>query len=290
MVKAGTTPQEQIMNTPHWTEEHSRVVADATPDVPAADDLELARTWATIRRGLPVGTTAGRRRARLVVGSALTAATLAVGGVAAAGGFSAHTGTYSSDAEDVRLAGPGEWLDPVAADFGGVITNEIADIPFASDADRAAVVGNLVADGRRDAADPTISSRVSTGEVRAWSAQGAICGWAEQWADATLNGDTARRDAAIGKLGEASTWKAVTDIDPKQRTGTKKTTARDLQTGKTRNLIVDDSTQFAYLSTLQKLARGTDVEEMDAATSQLYCYSVATPHLSVTNERNHPNR
>lgn len=270
------------METPtDWTERHSQLVADAAPPVSAATEAELTRTWNVVRETTTPATAARRRPARLVVGAALTAATLAVGGVAAATILSAHTGEYPVDAADVRMGGPGEELNPVASDFGEVVTETIADIPFPSDAARASVRDNLVADGQ-DNAGSGESIRVSTGAVRAWAAQGAMCAWADQWAGATSSGDAATREQAAGMLKAASMWPAVTDVDPVQKSHTQKMTAKDVETGETITGTADDSTQFAFLRAVQKASRGDSVHAMDAAMADIYCYGVSTPNLPLT--------
>ncbi len=268
-----------------WTERHSQLVAGAAPTPVEVTEPELTRTWNVIRERTTPAAAARRRPTRLVVGAVLTAATLTVGGVATATILSARTGEYPADAEDVRLGGPGEELNPVASDFGAVVTEVIADIPFPSDAARASVRENLVADGQRDK-DSGEKVRVSTGAIRAWAAQGAVCAWADQWADATAGGDTASREQAAGMLHDASTWPAVTAIDPEQASHTATVKARDVKTGKITTGTVDDSTQFAFLKVVQKAADGTSVDAMDEALHDIYCYGVSTPHLPLTNDSN----
>ena len=269
-----------------WTERHSDLVADAAPSAPDATDAELTRTWNLIlERTRPIPVSGRRRPVRIAVGVLAVAATLTIGGVATASVFTAHTGEYPVDAEDVRLGGPGELLNPVASDFGDTISEVIADIPFPSDVARASLRANLVADGERDSGSGE-AVRASTGAVRAWAAQGAICGWADQWAAAIASGDTSARAQASDMLRDASTWPAVTAVDPQQKAHTTKVKARDVKTGEIITGTADDSTQFAFLKVVQAAAAGTSVQAMDEATSDLYCYGVSTPHLPVTNERN----
>lgn len=267
------------MQTPSWTEEHARLIAEAAPAVPEASELEVARTWARIRPGLSSAAGSRRRKVRVAIGAGITAATLAVGGVAAADVFHAYTGTYPTDAEDVRLGGPGELLDPGAGDFAEAVEQATNDIPFPDAQSRVLVVQNLAADGARD--DPG-TSRVSTGAVRAWAAQGAVCAWANQWAAATQSGDDAARGRAVEALEAAPNWPAVTDIDPVQKHGSEKIAVRDEKTGKVSAGTVDDSSQFAYLSEVGAAALGTDVERMDTVLENVWCYGAPTDHLPLT--------
>lgn len=71
------------MQTPMWTDDHSRAVADLAPRVPAASERELGRAWAAVRLHLPATSTRRpRRRLLVVIGVGIAAATLSMGGVA----------------------------------------------------------------------------------------------------------------------------------------------------------------------------------------------------------------
>lgn len=194
------------MPTPPWTDDHSRLVARAAPEVPDVTLDELDRVWAVVR-GSMAGPDRHRRRRRAVVGGALAAALLAGGGVATADVLTAHTGRYPADAEDLRLGGPGERLDPAAPDYGEVVAELTADVPFPSDAAREIARENEVEDGQRDAPG---SASVATGALRFWVARAAVCAWGNAWAA----GDGSERARTM--LEEATDWPAVTDLDPDQ--------------------------------------------------------------------------
>lgn len=202
------------MDTPPWTDEHSQAIAAATPHVPELTDAELDRTWATVRAGMRAPAAPRRSRARMLLAAALAAATVAVGGVAAAEIYSARTGKGPVDAEDLRLGGPGERLDPSAADFGTVIDEETTDVPFPSKETREISRERLVS---LYGNDPRGYSGVSTGALRFWTARDAVCAWSNQWALATEAGDDPARAKAAAMLVAAPDWPAVTDVDPRQR-------------------------------------------------------------------------
>lgn len=269
------------MHNPSWSEDHVRLIADVAPSVPEPDELELARTWAKVRAELPVAPVRTRRRVRIAIGAGITAATLAVGGVAVAEVYRAHTGTYPSDAEDLRLGGPGEHLDPGAGDFGNVVAEVTDDIPFPTDQARQLVIASLAADGQRE--EPG-TARVSTGAVRAWAAQGAVCAWANQWAGAIASGDETTRAGAARELQKAPQWPAVTDIDPVQKHSSEKLTAKDEETGEIITGTADNSTQFAFLIDVRKAAEGTDVGRMDDALDEVWCYGAPTENLPLTHD------
>lgn len=241
-----------------WTDEHSDAIADAAPAVPVADADALDRVWARVQAEVSCSAPSRRRPARVVLVVGLTAAALTLGGVAVAEVFSAHTGRYPSDAEDVRLGGPGEKLDPAASDYGEVIAELTGDIPFPSVRAREISRQALVADGKRDA--PRTGS-VSTGAMRAWTAQYAVCAWSNQWAAAIGGGDEAGRAAAARMLDEAPGWPAVTDLDPVQRIRYRRITVTD-ESGKASTRRVADNTEFGYLPLIQQAARGRDVKGM----------------------------
>ncbi|MFT4082091.1 MAG: hypothetical protein QM638_05855 [Nocardioides sp.] len=204
---------EEPVHTPRWTEEHSRTIAAAAPPVPDVSQQELDLIWCGVRDRMPTAKARRRRRARLVVGGVIAAVTMTLGGVAAAGVISAHTGRYPSDAEDLRLGGPGEYLDPAAPDFGDVVDQETTDIPFPSDKARRISRQDLVQDGQRE---PIGTSTESTGAMRFWTAQAAVCAWANEWVAAGAAGDTSAKETAAKMLEEAPSWSAVTAIDAKQ--------------------------------------------------------------------------
>lgn len=241
-----------------WTDQHSGAIADAAPAVPPTDADELDRVWARVRSAMDAPATRRRRPARVALLAGLTAAALTAGGVAAAEVYSAHTGRYSTDAEDIRLGGPGEWLDPAASDYGDVVTSLTGDIPFPSERARGIAKQTLVDDGKREAPGTGVES---TGAIRGWTAQYAVCSWASQWAVATRTGDEASRAEAVRMLDEAPGWPAVTDLDPEQQIRYQTSTVTD-RSGKKRTVRFDNNTQFGYLPLIKKAVHGRDVDAM----------------------------
>lgn len=199
------------------------------------------------------------------VGVAATA--LTVGGVAAASVWSAHTGHYPVGAEDLRLGGPGEKLDPAAPDYGSVIDVVTGDIPFPSDAARRISRESQVQDGRREREAPGTSG-VSTGAVRLWTARTAVCAWANEWAAATAQGISSTKAQASAMLQEAPTWPAVTDVDPDQVTKSTPFTYVDPTTGRTVNITAYDQTEAGYFPLVQKAAHRDDMDAMGAVLAQ----------------------
>lgn len=246
------------MESQTWTDQHSRAIADAAPAVPPTDADELDRVWARVLSGMDTPATRRRRPTRVALVAGLTAAALTVGGVAAAEVYSAHTGRYPSDAEDVRLGGPGEKLDPAASDYGDVITALTGDVPFPSERSREIAKQELVADGKRE---PIGTGSVSTGAMRGWTAQYAVCSWANQWAAATSGGDETSRAEAVRMLDEAPGWPAVTELDPEQQIRYRQVTATD-ESGKKHTSRLADNTVFGYLPLVKKAAHGHDVDAM----------------------------
>lgn len=241
-----------------WTEEHSAAIGHAAPAIPAADVDELDRVWARVSAGISGSAAPRRRPARVVLAAGLTAAALTVGGVAAAEVFSAHTGRYATDAEDIRLGGPGERLDPAAPDYENVIAQLTSEIPFPSQRAREISRQELVADGE---GDTPRTSAVSTAAMRGWTAQYAVCAWANQWAAATNSGDEASRATAVRMLEEAPGWPAVTDLDSEQQIRYKRIAVTD-GSGRTTTRRVVDNTVFGYLPLVRQAAPGRDVEAM----------------------------
>lgn len=246
------------MPASQWTDQHSRTIAAAAPDVPEPSATELDRIWRAVAPRPDACPSAPRRRVGVVVTAMVATGTLVVGGAAAAGVFTAHTGRYPSDAEDVRLGGPGERLDPAASDYGRVIDEETTDIPFPDTRSRAIARASLVADGQRDAPG---SASVSTGAMRLWTAQAAICAWSNAWA-ASDEGSPARR-RATDMIDASTTWPAVTDVDPVQRIRTIRQKVVD-ENGRTRVERLDDSTEAGYLPRLQEAAHGSDPAALGA--------------------------
>lgn len=202
---------------------------------------------------------------------------LGTSGLAVADHYSAHTGRAPLDAEDVRLGGPGERLDPGAADYGAVVAQETADIPFPDAASRRFAVQDQVHDARF--AVPGKES-VASGALRAWVADAALCAWSNQWAAATRDGDGAVRDEAIRMIHEAPTWPAVTDLDPHPFVRWETVESLDGNGRRTVERLRDDS-QFYYLAELGRAVDGTrlDVVADVLAENNGYCRTALVPDL-----------
>jgi hypothetical protein len=256
-----------------WTDVHDRLVADAAPPVPDSSDAELDGVWTRVAATMAVEGKPRRRRGRLVVGALVGAVVLGTSGLAAAELYTAHTGKGPVDAEDLSLGGPGERLDPAAPDFGKVVAQETADIPFPSLGSRQLAVQDQTHD-ERFAVPGT--ERVSVGAIRAWVADAALCSWSNQWAVATRNGDEAGRAEAIGMIQAAPRWPAVVAIDPKPYSRTETQEVND-GNGNTHPETFPDESQFYYLGALGKAAQGRDLDAVARvlAENNGYC----TPHL-----------
>lgn len=209
--------------------------------------------------------------------AALVAASLTVGGVATAAVYSAHTGRFPSDAEDVRLGGPGEELDPAAPDYGRVIADETQDIPFPTRAARDISRADLVKDGQRE--EPGTGS-VSTGAMRLWTAQAAVCSWSNEWAAGSVAGDAARVSRASGMVTASSRWPAITDVDPKQTITYNKVTVVDATTGEETIETLPDNTEAGYLPLLISAVHRGDVDAVGRTLRRwVYCVPELMPDL-----------
>lgn len=193
-----------------WTDTHDRLLAEAAPEVGEPSEADLQRIWRRV--DLDDGATRRRRRVRVGVAAGIGAVVLGTSGLAVAERYSARTGEGPSDAEDLRLGGPGERLGMAAPDFGAVIVEETTDIPFPDDASRALALRQQVEDARGAQADEF----VSTGAIRAWVADQAVCSWSNQWAAATRDGDEEARAEAIAMIQDAPGWPAVVEINTGQ--------------------------------------------------------------------------
>lgn len=266
------------MKTP-WTEEHARLVGAAAPMVEPARDADVDRVWNRISGDLGDARPHRRRRLRMAVGTGVVALVVGVSGFAAADIFSARTGRGPSDAEDLRLGGPGEKLDPAAPDFAAVIREETDGIPFPSAATRQRTVEFWTADLTRDSPAPGTTG-VSTGALRAWMASDAVCLWANQWAAATRDGDADVRREAVGMIGAADRWPAVTAIDPDPYSRTETQQVRDPD-GSVRTDRYRDESQFYYLARVERAAGGTDLDEMAKSllASGRGCWAYQVPDL-----------
>lgn len=253
-----------------WTEEHARVVAQAAPPVEEAD---LDRTWDMIRSRMdgPTPDRRRRKRARMALGAGVVVAAVGLSGVAAADILTARTGNYPVDAEDLRLGGPGEELDPAASDFGDVIAEETRDIPFPTEAARRISLASHVQDAERSAPAPRTES-VTTGALRAWTAVHAVCAWANEWVRAGRAGDDLSRSRAARMLIGARHWSAITDIDPVQHYDTLTQDVLDPATGLTTTETIPDPTQFYYLKLVSAAVAADDVDTVAALLADnAYC-------------------
>jgi hypothetical protein len=280
MVKADPEPPEDSMKTP-WTDEHSRLVADACRPPEPSSDADLSRVWNRITGEMEVAKPRTRRRLRIVIGAGVVATVLGASGYAAAEVWSAHTGRGPVDAEDLLLGGPGERLNPAAPDFGEVVAKETRDIPFPSATSRSVAVAAQVED---NAGDPGTTASMSTGALRAWVADAAICAWSDQWARATHSGDDAARDEAVRVLDGAPGWEAVTAIDP-DPTSTPMAIDSTDRNGRLVHQVVQDATQFYYLAELSRAVHGRDVDAVAAvlARENGYCVPALVPDIPRAN-------
>jgi hypothetical protein len=258
-----------------WTDEHARLVAEAAPAVP---DTDLDAVWSAVDAQFRDDAPARRsRKLNVIVGGGLAAVVVGVAGAAAAGVFSAHTGRYPSDAEDLRLGGPGEKLDMAGADFREAVDGAIDDIPFPSAKARERSVDVNVYDQQRNHPKPG-TEFVSTGAIRAWTAVHAVCAWSDAWVVARRSGDASEAAAAKEKLLEARHWPAITDIDPVQQDGTLTQEVTDASGGTTTETIADP-TQFYYLRLLAGAVERDDVSTLTRVLSgDAYCPGML-PHL-----------
>jgi hypothetical protein len=229
--------------------------------VPLANLADEARRARVRRRRLRVGTAVAGSALVVVVGAAVLGSgasprsdgRVAVDPPPTPSAHSAHTGEQPQDQEDVRLGGPGEQLDPSGDDFAAVVREVTTDIPFPSDQARA-VSAQFQYDDMHDETD----TRVSTGALRGFVANDAICSWADAWAAAVTSGDAAGREAAAHALLGASSWPAVTDLDQR----------------------FAGQSRFSFLPTAQRAALGDDLDVMGRAlATHVFCNPALMPDL-----------
>lgn len=254
------------MSSTPWCDEHSQLIAAAAPTVEPAAPHELDRAWAQIQTELVPEKRAPRRRTRLFLGVGVTAVAVGVGGVATAGVFSAHTGKYAADAEDRRLGGPGERLDPAAPDYATVLAQVTRDVPFPADRDREAFVQAEVRSDQRDAHPG--ESGVSTGELRFWAARSAVCAWADRWAAATAAGDAEARSHAATMLEQAPTWPSVTAVDNKQVIRYRVERVEEPRAGEITRRVLADNTPAGYFPLVRRAALSDDLAAMGSVLAQ----------------------
>jgi hypothetical protein len=245
------------MSSTRWTDAHDRLLSDSAPDAIPVGDADIERVWNRVAGG-PDTTPPRRRRLRRrwVVAVAVVLTTVAgTSGLAAGGVFSAHTGQGPSDAEDLRLGGPGEKLDTAASDFGAIVAEATADIPFPTSAARRIAPRHQVDDAQRHRPAPRTES-VSTAAIRAWVADAAICAWSNQWALATRTGDAAARAESITTIQRAPGWAAVTAVDPHPYS------RMDYYSSDDTGEQYLDTSQFYYLGPLGQAVKGNDLGEV----------------------------
>ena len=154
---------------------------------------------------------------RVRVALIVVALAVVIGGVAtAAVVLDAHTGLFASG-PNAAVGGPGEELNPAAADFDAVALKLSADIPYpaayASWRDWVLSVNFSKANEPNDGgAFP--AGLISTGALRGSFAASAFCAWVSDWRQATLAGDSAEAAQAERTITAAPSWPAVTAEDP----------------------------------------------------------------------------
>lgn len=264
------------MRTTPWTDDHDRLVAEAAPAAPEAVDIDIDRVWHRVH--VTMTEEARKRRGlRLLAAGVLAAGVLGGTAVATADHFSARTGKGPVDAEDLRLGGPGESLDVGAPDYGEVVAEESADIPFPTEGFRAIAIRHQLHDVRF--AGPG-EQYVSTGALRAWLADQALCAWSSEWAAATRSGDEAARTEAIETIQAAPTWPAVVDLDPapysRMESG-----EEEGEDGEVRTFRYRDESQFYYLAALGEAVDGRSIDAVAEilAENNGYCRPELVPDI-----------
>ncbi|MEZ0581218.1 hypothetical protein [Nocardioides sp. MH1] len=259
-----------------WTDAHGAAVADAAPPVDELDDRQLEASWAQVAGAMGSSTTPRRRR-RLVTAGVVTVAAVGVAGSAAAGVLdwhTGHTGQGPVDREDRRLGGPGERIDLSGDDLAQIIVDVTQDVPFPSDRARRISNHTQYVELRTNAPDES----ASTGAIRGFTADDAICSWANAWAGAVRSGDDDAREAAAAVLMEAGTWPAVSDLDTKLEIRRPHVTV--VIDGKRQRVVADDDTRFAYLTLVQDAADGRSIPAMgDALALNVRCIPGLVPDL-----------
>lgn len=261
-----------------WTEEHDRLLNGAVPDVRLPTDAEVGRIWGRVGTSTSEDRQPGRRRVRVVIGSVVAAAVLGTSAVATAQFYSSRTGAGPIDAEDRRLGGPGERLDPTGDDYGLVVAEVTQDIPFPDAVSREIATRNQVRDAQG------ASGITSTGALRAWVADAAVCAWANQWAAATRDGDATGRAESIEAILGSPSWPAVHDIDPEPANPL---TTMDVlnENGTTTTERFREPTQFYYLGPLGDAVQGREIALVAnlLAENNGYCSAGLVPDIPAAN-------
>lgn len=150
--------------------------------------------------------------------AALAAAAVVLGAGVATGAvvIGAHTGLFPTKDEEA-VGGPGEKLNPAAADFRAAALAAAADIPYPQrfEAWRAFVIEEQAPTTPSGPGGETYpAGLVTTGALRGWFAASAFCAWVREWGQATSAGDRQAAAQAAGVISAAPTWDAVTALDP----------------------------------------------------------------------------
>lgn len=262
-----------------WTDGHDRVLWEGAPEDRPTTTFETEQIWHRIEAAT-VGNDQPRRRVRAVIGSVIVGAVLGTSAVATAGFYSSRTGEGPIDAEDRRLGGPGERLDPAGDDYGFVVDDATKDIPFPDAASRKIAIRNQV----DDAQGPAASGITSTGALRGWVAAAAVCAWANQWAASTPDGNTADRAAAVEAIMAAPSWSAVFEIDP-EPSNPMVTMDVSNADGTTTTERFRDPTQFFYLGQLGSAVQGRNESRVAEllAENNGYCRAGLVPDIPAAN-------
>jgi hypothetical protein len=196
------------MPLPSWTDEHDELLRRAAPPTPEVTDDDLAAVWARVAtdpdRPIVARRGAGARGLRGALAVVIVAGAVGAGGVAAAdlvGG--ARTGAEPTDAEGLRLAGPGEWLDLAGTDLRRVIDEDSTDIVFPDGDLRRTSLDRHAAENTAEGGPGTELATV--GAFRAWVATDAVCAWTDRWAVAVRTDDDAARGEAASMVRAAPT-------------------------------------------------------------------------------------
>lgn len=267
------------MRPTSWTDVHDRLLTEAEPELPELSDGELGRIWSRVVPAVQADVEPRRRRrsgVRIGIAAVIGAAVLGGGGIAAADLITARTGEGPSDAENLRLGGPGEKLRLAAPDYGEVIAEETADIPFPTAKARRLALRDQILDAR----DSNGNEYVATGAVRAWVAGAAVCAWSNQWAAATRDDDDSARTEAIDMIKAAPGWPAVAEIDPEPYSRWETWKARDEDGTITTGRSKDDSL-FYYLGPLGEAVEGRDPDAVATVLTDAnaWCTSDLLPDL-----------
>ncbi|MBF4160191.1 hypothetical protein [Nocardioides acrostichi] len=244
-------------------------MAQTAPQVIEADSSELDRVWMRIEQSMMDHAPRPRRRRslRLAATAGIATALIGAGGWAAAGVYSAHTGRGPVDAEDLRLGGPGERLDPSAADYADVVADVVADVPFPDAESRERWVEVEVRLDQRGAVPGEAST--GTGALRFWAARASVCAWSDQWAGALAAGDVDTLDRSAHMLMDAPHWPAVTDVDPEQDIAWEHRDVTDPRSGEVSvRRVAFDSTPAGYFPLVAEAVEAENVDRLGAVLAR----------------------